>query len=82
LGHFRTRFRRRRPYAFCSYPFDAKESKMADKPIQGTQRPADGQQPLEERGGIVSEVLVPLAGAGLTGAADAAVTHLLKKKDK
>jgi hypothetical protein len=54
---------------------------MKDKPIQGTQRPTGGGQPLEDRG-IANEVIVPLAGPVLGGAAGAAVTYLLNKTDK
>jgi hypothetical protein len=79
------RFRRRLALVCFAQSIDPKESKMADQTIQGTQRPAGGQQPPEERG-IVNEVVVPIVataiGGAATGAAGAAVTHLLKKKDK
>jgi hypothetical protein len=64
---------------------DPKESKMADKPIQGTQRPAGGQPPLDEHRGIVSEVLVPLAVTTMGGAAGPALAKGISKivkKDK
>jgi hypothetical protein len=55
---------------------------MAEKPIQGEQRPAGDQEPLEERG-IVTDLIVHVAQGAATGVSGAVAAKVLKdKKDK